>query len=128
MAYIEVISLAEGKKFLKLLPPNLTTPTDEDALVSSLCAAVADEIRYNMTNRAEDADFTAIVSNAKVQHVAKEMLQWYFAQSKHGGDRQGLVSLADTMNGASATTSYETSETVDKRWRRELRPFRIFPL
>lgn len=127
MAYIEVISLAEGKKFLKLLPPNTTTPTDEDALVSSLCAAVSEEVR-GMVNTSIDADFTAIVSNAKVQHVAKEMLQWYFAQTKHGGDRQGLVNLADTMNGASATTSYENAETMDKRWRRELRPFRIFPL
>ena len=127
MAYIEVISLAEGKKFLKLLPPAVPVLTNEDTLVSSLCQAVAEEIR-GMTNRSIDADFTAILSNAKVQHVAKEMLQWYFTQTKHGGDRQGLLSLADTMNGASATTSYESSETVDRRWRRELRPFRIFPL
>jgi hypothetical protein len=127
MAYIEVISLEEGKKFLQLFPPAVPVPTEEDTLVSSLCQAVAEEIR-SMTNRSIDADFTVIVSNAKVQHVAKQMLQWYFAQTKRGGDRQGLTNVVDTMQSASATTTYESAETMDKRWRRELRPFRIFPL
>lgn len=114
-----------------MLPaPNIITPTSEDALVFSLCAAVTEEIRGGrMTNRPEDADFAEIANNPKVRHVALQMVQWYFAQTlRSNKERQGLVSVADTMNGASATTSYENSETMDKRWRRELQEFRIHPL
>lgn len=130
MAFIPVISLLEAKEFLTLPAPNIITPTSEDALVFSLCAAVTEEIRGGrMTNRPEDADFAEIANNPKVRHVALQMVQWYFAQTlRSNKERQGLVSVADTMNGASATTSYENSETMDKRWRRELQEFRIHPL
>lgn len=127
MAYIEVIAPSDGAKYLSLPTYNIATPTEEDLLVKSLCEAIAEEIR-GTTNRSLDADFTAIASNPKVQHVAKQMLQWYFHQSRKNGDRLGLVSIADNMQGASTTTSYENAETMDKRWRRELRPFRIFPI
>jgi hypothetical protein len=127
VAFIAVITLAEAKQYLRLQPPTLPTPTDEDALVFSLCEAVAEEIR-GILNRAADADFAAVAGNQKVRHVALEMVQWYFQQTKSGGDRQGIVSLADTMQGANATTSYEAAQPMGDRWRRELRQFRIFPL
>jgi hypothetical protein len=127
MAYIEVISPTEGKKYLALAAYNSATPTEEDLLVKSLCEAISEEVR-TMTNRSVDADFLEIHESAKVQHVAKEMLQWYFHQTRQNGDRLGLVNIADTMQGASATTSYENAEAMDKRWQRKLRPFRIFPI
>ncbi len=130
MAFIPILSLAEGKEFLTLTPPNIAAPTSEDNLVFMLCASVTEEIRGGrMTNRPEDADFAEIANNPKIRHVALQMLQWYYAQTiRSTKERQGLVSVADTMSGASATTSYENSEVMDKRWRRELQEFRIYPL